>query len=222
MGGREIGAIPAGSKARETPERICQEGGCSPEAGGAASLSSYVSLTGNNAGIFMNHQLNDNICFNSITSANISGTTVAFVGIQKAYSAAPPSGNLNIMVSFNTITLASANTAGNMTGIISSGVSNLATAAAIINNNPETGSTDFDTGDGLYFEPVALEEVLDVCDHEKAIGAVCQFGGQTAINLAEALAEEGVQVLGTSPAAIAAAEDRDQCGAPSVRRRLAI
>lgn len=82
--------------------------------------------------------------------------------------------------------------------------------AAIINNNPETVSTDFDTGDGLYFEPVALEEVLDVCEHEKAIGAVCQFGGQTAINLAEALAEEGVQVLGTSPAAIAMAEDRDQ------------
>jgi len=82
--------------------------------------------------------------------------------------------------------------------------------AAIINNNPETVSTDFDTGDGLYFEPVALEEVLDVFEHEKAKGVVCQFGGQTAINLAEALADEGVPVLGTSPAAIAMAEDRDQ------------
>jgi carbamoyl-phosphate synthase large subunit len=82
--------------------------------------------------------------------------------------------------------------------------------AAIINNNPETVSTDFDTGDGLYFEPVALEEVMDVFDHEQAKGVVCQFGGQTAINLAESLAEEGVPVLGTSPAAIAMAEDRDQ------------
>ena len=82
--------------------------------------------------------------------------------------------------------------------------------AAIINNNPETVSTDFDTGDGLYFEPVALEEALDVFEHEKSKGVVCQFGGQTAINLAEALAEEGVPVLGTSPAAIAMAEDRDQ------------
>ncbi len=82
--------------------------------------------------------------------------------------------------------------------------------AAIINNNPETVSTDFDTGDGLYFEPVALEEVLDVFEHESAKGVVCQFGGQTAINLAEALADEGVPVLGTSPEAIAAAEDRDQ------------
>lgn len=82
--------------------------------------------------------------------------------------------------------------------------------AAIVNNNPETVSTDFDTGDGLYFEPVALEEVADVCRHEQAIGAVCQFGGQTAINLAESLNQAGIQVLGTPPDAIAAAEDRDR------------
>lgn len=82
--------------------------------------------------------------------------------------------------------------------------------AIIINNNPETVSTDFDTGDGLYFEPVTLPDVLKVVQHEKAIGVVCQFGGQTAINLAEGLERAGVQVLGTSPAAIAAAEDRDQ------------
>lgn len=81
--------------------------------------------------------------------------------------------------------------------------------AAIVNNNPETVSTDFDTGDGLYFEPVALEEVADVCRHENALGAVCQFGGQTAINLAESLYQEGIAVLGTQPQAIAAAEDRD-------------
>ncbi len=82
--------------------------------------------------------------------------------------------------------------------------------AIIINNNPETVSTDFDTGDGLYFEPVTLEDTLDVITHENPIGVVCQFGGQTAINLAEGLSKNGVKVLGTSPAAIAMAEDREQ------------
>src|SRR3984957_4969369 len=80
----------------------------------------------------------------------------------------------------------------------------------IVNNNPETVSTDFDTGDGLYFEPVTLEDVLDVIAHENPIGVVCQFGGQTAINLAEGLQAAGVKVLGTSPEAIAMAEDRKQ------------
>lgn len=82
--------------------------------------------------------------------------------------------------------------------------------AIIVNNNPETVSTDFDTGDGLYFEPVTLEDTLDIIGHEKPIGVVCQFGGQTAINLAEGLAANDVQVLGTSPQAIAMAEDRGQ------------
>lgn len=82
--------------------------------------------------------------------------------------------------------------------------------AIIVNNNPETVSTDFDTGDGLYFEPVTLDDVLDVIDHERPIGTVVQFGGQTAINLADPLAERGVKILGTQPEAIAAAEDRDQ------------
>lgn len=82
--------------------------------------------------------------------------------------------------------------------------------AITINNNPETVSTDFDTGDGLYFEPVTLEDVLDVIAHEKPIGVVCQFGGQTAINLADGLASAGIRVIGTSPASIALAEDRDQ------------
>lgn len=82
--------------------------------------------------------------------------------------------------------------------------------AIIVNNNPETVSTDFDTGDGLYFEPVTLEDVLDIVAHEHPIGAVCQFGGQTAINLAQGLQANGVPVLGTSPEAIATAEDREQ------------
>ncbi len=81
--------------------------------------------------------------------------------------------------------------------------------AIIINNNPETVSTDFDTGDGLYFEPVTLEDVLDVAAHEKPIGAVVQFGGQTAINLATKLKNNGINVLGTNPSAIDTAEDRD-------------
>ncbi|MBS1721587.1 MAG: carbamoyl-phosphate synthase large subunit [Armatimonadetes bacterium] len=82
--------------------------------------------------------------------------------------------------------------------------------AIIINNNPETVSTDFDTGDGLYFEPVTLKDVLAVVEHEKVEGVVVQFGGQTAINLAQGLEAAGVKVLGTPPSAIAAAEDRDQ------------
>ena len=82
--------------------------------------------------------------------------------------------------------------------------------AIIVNNNPETVSTDFDTGDGLYFEPVTFEDVMHVVRHEKPMGVVCQFGGQTAINLAEKLGQAGVQVLGTSAEAIAMAEDRGQ------------
>lgn len=82
--------------------------------------------------------------------------------------------------------------------------------AILVNNNPETVSTDFDTSNGLYFEPVTLEDVMDVIAHEKPVGVVCQFGGQTAINLAEGLASRGQKVLGTSPEAIAAAEDREQ------------
>ena len=82
--------------------------------------------------------------------------------------------------------------------------------AIIVNNNPETVSTDFDTGDGLYFEPVTVDDVMRVVRHEKPIGVVCQFGGQTAINLAEPLATAGVKVLGTSPESIAMAEDREQ------------
>jgi len=81
--------------------------------------------------------------------------------------------------------------------------------AIILNNNPETVSTDFDTGDGLYFEPVTLDDVLHVVRNEQPMGVVVQFGGQTAINLAEALHEAGVTILGTQPKAIAEAEDRD-------------
>ena len=82
--------------------------------------------------------------------------------------------------------------------------------AILVNNNPETVSTDFDTSNGLYFEPVTLEDVCDIISREKPIGVVCQFGGQTAINLAEGLSNRGIKVLGTSHEAIASAEDREQ------------
>ncbi len=84
--------------------------------------------------------------------------------------------------------------------------------AIIINNNPETVSTDFDTADKLYFEPLTLEDVLNVIDKEKPQGVVVQFGGQTAINLAGELAENGVKILGTPVEGIDAAEDREKFG----------
>ncbi|CCO07843.1 carbamoyl-phosphate synthase large subunit [Desulforamulus hydrothermalis] len=80
--------------------------------------------------------------------------------------------------------------------------------AIIINNNPETVSTDFDTADKLYFEPLTVEDVMNVIEKEQPLGVVVQFGGQTAINLANDLAELGVNILGTPVAGIDAAEDR--------------
>lgn len=80
--------------------------------------------------------------------------------------------------------------------------------AVIINNNPETVSTDFSTSDRLYFEPLFIEDVLNVIEKEKPVGVIVQFGGQTAINLAKPLAEKGVKILGTSLENIDRAEDR--------------
>lgn len=81
--------------------------------------------------------------------------------------------------------------------------------AIIINNNPETVSTDFSISDKLYFEPLALEDVMNVIDLEKPKGVVVQFGGQTALNLAEKLVQNGVKILGTSLTAITRTENRD-------------
>ncbi len=81
--------------------------------------------------------------------------------------------------------------------------------SVILNNNPETVSTDFDTADALYFDPVTKEDALHVATHEGVTGVMLQFGGQTAINLADSLESSGLPVMGTSPAAIRAAEDRD-------------
>ena len=82
--------------------------------------------------------------------------------------------------------------------------------AIIINNNPETVSTDFDISDRLYFEPLTTEDVLNIIDKEKPEGVIVQFGGQTAINLAASLQKAGVKVFGTSVDDIDRAEDRER------------
>ncbi|MTD30308.1 carbamoyl-phosphate synthase large subunit [Planomicrobium sp. YIM 101495] len=82
--------------------------------------------------------------------------------------------------------------------------------AIIINNNPETVSTDFSISDKLYFEPLTIEDVMHIVDLEKPVGVVVQFGGQTAINLAEGLAQHGVNILGTSLEATDRAENRNK------------
>ncbi|MBR3770095.1 MAG: carbamoyl-phosphate synthase large subunit [Lachnospiraceae bacterium] len=79
----------------------------------------------------------------------------------------------------------------------------------IVNCNPETVSTDYDTSDKLYFEPLTLEDVLSIYKKEKPLGVIAQFGGQTPLNLAADLEKNGVKILGTSPAIIDLAEDRD-------------
>ena len=79
----------------------------------------------------------------------------------------------------------------------------------IVNCNPETVSTDYDTSDKLYFEPLTLEDVLSIYKKEKPLGVIEQFGGQTPLNLAADLEKNGVKILGTSPAVIDLAEDRD-------------
>ena len=80
----------------------------------------------------------------------------------------------------------------------------------IINNNPETVSTDFDTSDSLYFEPLTVDDVMEIIRKENPVGVIAQFGGQTAINLAGPLAERGVNILGTSVDSIDMAEDRER------------
>ena len=96
----------------------------------------------------------------------------------------------------------------------------------IINNNPETVSTDFDVADKLYFEPLTAEDVQNIVEQEKPWGAVVQFGGQTAIKLAKALTDMGVRILGTSADGVDAAEDRERfdeilekCGIPRAKGR---
>ena len=85
---------------------------------------------------------------------------------------------------------------------------NLGFETIMVNCNPETVSTDYDTSDKLYFEPLTLEDVLSIYNHEKPLGVIAQFGGQTPLNLASELERNGVKILGTSPEIIDLAEDR--------------
>ena len=80
----------------------------------------------------------------------------------------------------------------------------------MVNCNPETVSTDYDTSNKLYFEPLTVEDVLSIYEKEKPVGAIVQFGGQTPLNIARELAEAGVPILGTTPETIDLAEDRDR------------
>jgi carbamoyl-phosphate synthase large subunit len=80
----------------------------------------------------------------------------------------------------------------------------------MVNSNPETVSTDYDTSDHLFFEPLTVEDVLNICDRVKPAGVIVQFGGQTPLNLAKALAEAGVPIIGTSAESIEVAEDREK------------
>jgi carbamoyl-phosphate synthase, large subunit len=82
--------------------------------------------------------------------------------------------------------------------------------AIVINNNPETVSTDYSVADRLYFEPLAVEDILNVAEKEQVQGALVQFGGQTAVNVAEALEKAGIPILGTSISGIDKLEDREQ------------
>ena len=80
----------------------------------------------------------------------------------------------------------------------------------VINNNPETVSTDFNTSDSLYFEPLTEEDVMEIIDKENPEGVICQFGGQTAINLATPMAKRGIRIIGSSNESIDMAEDRER------------
>ncbi|MCF3651164.1 carbamoyl-phosphate synthase large subunit [Synoicihabitans lomoniglobus] len=90
----------------------------------------------------------------------------------------------------------------------------------MVNSNPETVSTDYDTSDRLYFEPLTLEDVLEIYEQEQCHGAIVQFGGQTPLNLAADLKKHGVNIIGTSPESIDAAEDREQFAA--ILRKLGL
>ncbi|MCX5787530.1 MAG: carbamoyl-phosphate synthase large subunit [Elusimicrobia bacterium] len=92
--------------------------------------------------------------------------------------------------------------------------------AVMVNCNPETVSTDYDTSDRLYFEPLTLEDVLEVLHREKPYGVIVQFGGQTPLNLALGLEKEGIPILGTQPSSIDMAESRERFGALLKRLRV--
>jgi len=90
----------------------------------------------------------------------------------------------------------------------------------MVNSNPETVSTDYDTSDKLYFEPLTFEDVMNIIDNEKPVGVIVQFGGQTPLNLAKRLEEAGAPIIGTSVASIQRAEDRDEFSAMVTKLKI--
>src|SRR5205807_842507 len=92
--------------------------------------------------------------------------------------------------------------------------------SVMVNSNPETVSTDYDTSDLLFFEPLTTEDVLNICDRVQPDGVIVQFGGQTPLNLARGLEAAGVRIIGTTPDMIDAAEDRERFQAILERNRL--
>lgn len=97
-----------------------------------------------------------------------------------------------------------------MLGALYLGAEKAGCEAIIVNNNPETVSTDFDVSDKLYFEPLTPEYVTNIVEAEKPDGAIVQFGGQTAIKLTKTLNDLGVTILGTDADHVDAAEDRER------------
>ena len=92
----------------------------------------------------------------------------------------------------------------------------------MVNCNPETVSTDYDTSDRLYFEPLGVEEVLAICERERPAGVVIQFGGQTPLKLARAIEAAGYRILGTPFEAVDLAEDRERFAALCGKLEIAV
>lgn len=159
-------------------------------------------------------------------------TTRISVGMKEAWEAVPVSGVENAAYYFSTYNATDAVSVSNNKKIMVLGggpnrigqgiefdyccvhaafaIRETGLESIMVNCNPETVSTDYDTSDKLYFEPLTVEDVLSIYEKEKPEGVIVQFGGQTPLNIANELAEAGVKILGTSPDMIDLAEDRDR------------
>ena len=163
--------------------------------------------------------------------ANIRQQRIA-LGIEEAWEAVPVSGVENASYYFSTYNVPDTTTASDRPKVMILGggpnrigqgiefdyccvhtafaLRDLGYETVIVNCNPETVSTDYDTSDKLYFEPLTVEDVLSIYEKEKPLGVIIQFGGQTPLNIAAELAQAGVRILGTTPETIDLAEDRDR------------
>ncbi len=154
------------------------------------------------------------------------------LGIEEAWEAVPVSGVNNAAYYYSTYNAPDTTTASNRPKVMILGggpnrigqgiefdyccvhtafaLRDLGYETVMVNCNPETVSTDYDTSDKLYFEPLTVEDVLSIYEKEKPLGVIVQFGGQTPLNIAAELAQAGVRILGTTPETIDLAEDRDR------------